>query len=327
MILDREFLFAFLFFWPSAKYLPGGNAKGLFVFLLFGLVTHPVLGHPSRFSLLCYSALLDRPCGLCTMPTQFLECPNSVVAFFSAAVYRSVGSSSVLPNLLQSVNKDLLTTAQFLRNGAVRLTFKTSADCERVLASGIRYGDAPLRLAPAGTQSRIVYLRDCPSEVPDVVVRQFFTSFGEVHSVTHRAFLSCVMAIVLSASPCPRTSLVSSPLLVSSAGFGTAASPLSTISAKSWATVAVPAPWMVFVDAVISLVITPVLVATRGLLLVLLPRLLQLLLLLPRLLLVSLLPTHLALLSPLLRLMQRCLTRITFHPSLMLNPRLLAWMS
>ena len=119
------------------------------------------------------------------MPVQLLECPNSLVAFFPAAVYRSVGSSSVLPELLRSVNKDLLTHVQFLRNGAVRLTFKTAANCERVLASGIRYSDVPLRLAPAGTQSLIVYLRDCPSEVPDNVIRQFFTSFGEVHSISH----------------------------------------------------------------------------------------------------------------------------------------------
>ena len=119
------------------------------------------------------------------MPAQLLECPNSLVAFFPATIYRSVGSSSVLPELLRLVNKDLLTYVQFLRNGAVRLTFKTSADCERVLASGIRYNDVPLGLAPAGTQSRIVYLRDCPSEVPDNIVRQFFTSFGEVHNISH----------------------------------------------------------------------------------------------------------------------------------------------
>ena len=118
------------------------------------------------------------------MPAQLLECPNSLVAFFPATVYCSVGSSSVLPELLRSVNKDLLTHVQFLRNGAVRLTFKTAADCEHVLASGIRFGDVPLRLAPVGTQSRIVYLRDCPSEVPDVI-HQFFTSFGEVHSISH----------------------------------------------------------------------------------------------------------------------------------------------
>ena len=43
-------------------------------------------------------------------------------------------------------------TVQSLRNGAMRLTFKSSAECERVLASGIRYGDDPLRLAPAGTR-------------------------------------------------------------------------------------------------------------------------------------------------------------------------------
>ena len=119
------------------------------------------------------------------MPAQLLEWLNSLVAFFPATVYRSVGSSSVLPELLRLVNKDLLTYVQFLRNGAVRLTFKTSSDCEHVLASGIRFNDVPLRLAPAGTQSRILYLHDCPSEVPDNIVRQFFTSFGEVHNISH----------------------------------------------------------------------------------------------------------------------------------------------
>jgi len=40
-------------------------------------------------------------------------------------------------------------------------------------------------------KSRLVYLRDCPSEVPDDVVKRFFSSFGEVHSISrscHEAF-------------------------------------------------------------------------------------------------------------------------------------------
>ena len=85
------------------------------------------------------------------MPAQLLECPNSLVAFFPATMYRSVGSSPVLPDLSQAVNKDLVTHIQLFLNGAVRLTFKGSADCERVLASGIQYNGVPLRLAPAGT--------------------------------------------------------------------------------------------------------------------------------------------------------------------------------
>lgn len=120
-----------------------------------------------------------------------IECPNSLVAFFPPAIYRNVGSSSVLPELLRSVRKETLNTVQFLRNGAVRLTFKSSADCDRTLASGTRYGEVPLRVVSVETRSRLVYLRDCPSEVPEDVVKRFFASFGEVHSVScssHQGF-------------------------------------------------------------------------------------------------------------------------------------------
>ena len=50
--------------------------------------------------------------------------------------------------------------------------------------SGIRYGDVPLHLAPAGAQFWIIYLRDYPSEVPNVVIRFFFTFVGD-RSIVH----------------------------------------------------------------------------------------------------------------------------------------------
>jgi len=34
-------------------------------------------------------------------------------------------------------------------------------------------------------KSRLVYLRDCPVEVPDSAVSGFFSSYGEIHSITH----------------------------------------------------------------------------------------------------------------------------------------------
>ena len=124
------------------------------------------------------------------MPAQ-VDCSSSLVAFFPPTIYQSVGSSSVLPELLQSLNKDSLSTVQFLRNGAVRVTFKSSLDCARVVSSGIRFRDVPLRVMSADTRSRLVYLRNCPAEVPDNVVKRFFSSFGEVHSVSrscHQTF-------------------------------------------------------------------------------------------------------------------------------------------
>lgn len=107
------------------------------------------------------------------MPSA-IQCPNSLVAFFPANVYRSVGSSVVLPELLRSVDKESLSAVQFLRNGAVRLTYKATADCDAAVSNGITYGDVPLRVISAEGRSRLVYLRDCPSEVPDGIVRQFF---------------------------------------------------------------------------------------------------------------------------------------------------------
>ena len=124
------------------------------------------------------------------MPPR-VDCSASLVAFFPPEIYNFVGSSTVLPELLQSIDRSALTTVQFLRSGAVRLTFKTSLDCQSVVSEGIQFRGKPLRLTSADASSRLIHLRDCPAEVPDDVVRRFFTTFGEVHAVTrgtHQAF-------------------------------------------------------------------------------------------------------------------------------------------
>ena len=113
-----------------------------------------------------------------------VQCPNSLVAFFPANIYRSVGSSAVLPELLLSVGKEKLSTLQFLRNGAVRLTYKSGADCDATFSNGLTYSGVALRVVGVEAKSRLVYLRDCPTEVPDSVVSRFFASIGEVHSVS-----------------------------------------------------------------------------------------------------------------------------------------------
>ena len=113
------------------------------------------------------------------------QCPNSLVAFFPGSIYRTCGTSSVLAGLLHTVDRDKLSAVQFLRNGAVRLTYKSSDDCELAVASGIQYGDVPLRVVAMEPKSRLIYLRDCPVEVPDSAVSGFFSSYGEIHSITH----------------------------------------------------------------------------------------------------------------------------------------------
>ncbi|KAJ7365588.1 hypothetical protein OS493_005705 [Desmophyllum pertusum] len=116
---------------------------------------------------------------------EVVDCPNSLVAFFPPAVYHTVGSHMVLPELLQSVSREQLSTAQFLRNGAVRLTFKTAASCDAVVAGGIHVHGHDLRVVSVETKSRLIHLRDCPAEVPDSKISGFFGPFGEVHSISH----------------------------------------------------------------------------------------------------------------------------------------------
>ena len=120
-----------------------------------------------------------------------VACPNSLVAFFPANIYRTAGSSAVLPELLRSVDREKVSTVQFLRNGAVRLTYKAATDCDAAVSNGITYGDVALRVVGVEARARLVYLRDCPTEVPDSTVRGFFAAYGEVHSISrscHDAF-------------------------------------------------------------------------------------------------------------------------------------------
>ena len=122
------------------------------------------------------------------MMPDAIQCPNSLVAFFPASIYRSCGTSTVLAGLLHTVDRDKLSAVQFLRNGAVRLTYKSSDDCESAVSSGIQYGNVPLRVVAMEPKSRLIYLRDCPVEVPDSAVSGFFSSFGEIHSITHSEY-------------------------------------------------------------------------------------------------------------------------------------------
>lgn len=124
------------------------------------------------------------------MPPQ-VDCGASLVAFFPPEIYNFVGSSAVLPELLQSLDQGALSTVQFLQNGAVRVTFKSRQDCDRVLSAGIQFRGRPLRVVSADARNRVIHLRDCPAEVQDDVVRRFFSSFGEVHAISrscHQAF-------------------------------------------------------------------------------------------------------------------------------------------
>ena len=203
----------------------------------------------------------------------------------------------------------------------MRITFRSSADCDRVLASGICFRNTHLRVVSVDARSRLVYLNDCLAEIPDEVVKRFFHSFGEVHTISR----SCNQAfpgicdgnhVIKITLIIPRMCLQSFPSLVLSVACGTIASRLPALSARSSAIAASSAHSVDSAAGAAALVITPVSVPTPGFLpVVLLLWPLEQFLLLPRLLLrlMSLPPIHPALLTRWLSRMQRCQTRTTSH--------------
>ena len=76
-----------------------------------------------------------------------------------------------------------LYTVQFLRNGAVRLTFVDTPSCDAVLLNGFQFNDHDIRVQAVEQRSRLVYLRDLPCEVPDDAARAALRPFGEIHSI------------------------------------------------------------------------------------------------------------------------------------------------
>ena len=116
--------------------------------------------------------------------TDVVQCSRTLAAHFPPAVYRSVGSSQVLPELAKSLDIANVQCIQFVPNGVVRVTFKESAQCDAALASGVKFRGSSLRVTPVDARTRLVYLRDLPVEVPDEPVRAFFRKFGVLHSLS-----------------------------------------------------------------------------------------------------------------------------------------------
>ena len=117
-----------------------------------------------------------------------LRCPNSVVLHFPDAVHTTVGSSEMLPYLLDTLEREKLTTVQFLRGGRVRLTFTDQASCDALISSGLTYNNLEVRVLRADSRFRSVYLRDLPSEVSDEDVKAFLQSYGEILSIHRSTF-------------------------------------------------------------------------------------------------------------------------------------------
>ena len=117
-----------------------------------------------------------------------LQCPRTFAVHFPSEIYRSTGSSQVLPELVKSLDLPNVRGIQFMPNGVVRVTYKEPAQCDAALASGIRFRSAPLRISTVDSRTRLVYVRDLPVEVPDNGLKVYLRAFGVVHSCSMQTY-------------------------------------------------------------------------------------------------------------------------------------------
>ena len=117
-----------------------------------------------------------------------LQCPRTLAVHFPSEIYRSTGSSQVLPEFVKSLDLPNVCAIQFMPNGVVRVTYKEPTQCDAAIASGIRFRGAALRITPVDSRTRLVYVRDLPAEVPNDGLKVFLRAFGVVHSCSMQTY-------------------------------------------------------------------------------------------------------------------------------------------
>ena len=117
-----------------------------------------------------------------------LQCPRTLAVHFPSEVYRSTGSSQVLPEFVKSLDLPNVCAIQFMPNGVVRVTYKEPTQCDAAIASGIRFRGAALHITPVDSCTRLVYVRDLPAEVPNDGLKVFLRAFGVVHSCSMQTY-------------------------------------------------------------------------------------------------------------------------------------------
>ena len=156
----------------------------------------------------------------------------------------------VLPQLLES-----LDAAGFLRSGRVRLTFCDSDTCDGVLEKDIVFDGVPLRLLPADSRLRTVFLRDLPVEISDATVRPFslnIARFCPWSTVFTRHSRRCKMETASLRFCFLKMFQAPSELRTLIVVCGTLASPFSARFVASLVIVPRPAHSLVFAGAVAS---------------------------------------------------------------------------
>ena len=111
-----------------------------------------------------------------------LDCSRSCLVTFPPAVYTTSGVDEIVPVLVRSLPEDV-QCLQFLSQGRVRITFGCAESALSCFEDGVHFKGSSLPVQSADPRARLVYVRDCPSEVSDASVRELLAPYGVVRKV------------------------------------------------------------------------------------------------------------------------------------------------
>ena len=115
-------------------------------------------------------------------------CANTCVVHVPAAIL-SHEKPRVLSFLEEVVDLNKLSAVQFIPRGLIRLTFKESADKERLVSQGsIMLENVECEVTPSDRPYTMVYIHHYPAEGDDALLLEEFSRFGKIKASKHQHF-------------------------------------------------------------------------------------------------------------------------------------------
>ena len=111
-----------------------------------------------------------------------MDCSRSCLVTFPPAIYTTSGVDDIVPELVRGLPADI-KCLQFLSQGKVRITLGCADSALKCFEDGVHFKGSRLPVQSADPRARLVYVRDCPSEVSDASVRELLAPYGVVRRV------------------------------------------------------------------------------------------------------------------------------------------------
>ena len=109
--------------------------------------------------------------------------PNTLVATIPAE-FSGLSRCEIVEKLVAGLDASKICCIQFVPRCYARITFSSFDARNRALLSGLFIDSTRLLVVEAEPLMKDVFLDHCPVEVPDDAIRQAFSRFGAVHSIT-----------------------------------------------------------------------------------------------------------------------------------------------